>query len=141
MLLDTNIVSELMRPRPDAAVQAWFAAHRATPFYLSTISEAELRAGLAFLPQGRRRQLLTAAFDAMLNEDFSGRLLPFDSSAARAFADIAARRRADGRPIATADCQIAAIASVRRFPLATRNTRDFEGCGLILINPWDEAGS
>jgi predicted nucleic acid-binding protein len=136
MLLDTNIVSELMRPRPDPAVLAWFARRAGVAFYLSAVAEAELRAGLAFLPEGQRRTRLTAAFDAMMAEDFAGRVLAFDSAAARAFAAIAADRRRAGRPISTADAQIAAIARVRDLPLVTRNARDFDLSGVSVVDPW-----
>lgn len=136
VLLDTNVVSELMRPVPGAAVLDWFAACDPTALHLSTISEAELRAGAAFLPPGRRRDALTAAIDAMIAEEFRGRMLGFDGAAARAYAAVAAERRAAGRPIATADCQIAAIARARGAAVATHNVADFAGCGIAVVDPW-----
>lgn len=104
--------------------------------YLTTITEAELRLGIAILPAGKRRDGLAEMIDQIIREDFADRILPFDSPAAVAFADIAASRRAKGRPIAHADCQIAAIAQAAAAKVATRNTPDFVDCGIKLINPW-----
>lgn len=136
ILVDTNVVSELMRPKPAPEVLAWFAGQDVPALFLSTISEAELRAGAAYLPAGRRRDSLVAAIDAMVAEDFAGRVLAFDSAAARSYAVIAASRRAAGRPIAEADCQIAAIAHAHGAAVATRNVADFLGCSLTVIDPW-----
>jgi predicted nucleic acid-binding protein len=136
ILVDTNVVSELMRPAPAPAVLAWFATQAAADLFLSAVSEAELRAGAACLPAGRRRDALTAAIDAMVAEDFAGRLLAFDSPAARSYALIAAARRAAGQPIAQADCQIAATAHAHGAAVATRNVADFLGCGIAVIDPW-----
>lgn len=136
-LLDTNVVSELMRPTPAPRVLDWFAGRVAGDLFLSAVSEAEMRAGAAYLPTGRRREALVAAIDAMVAEDFRERLLPFDSAAAKSYAVIAAARRAAGQPIAEADCQIAAIALARGAAVATRNVADFRGCGVEIINPWE----
>jgi hypothetical protein len=136
ILLDTNILSELMRPAPEAAVEQWLADQPAASVFISAITEAELRYGLALLPPGKRRSALAAGIEDMLGKDFSGRILPFDSPAAVAFAEIAAERRQAGRPIAQADAQIAAIARSRGAALATRNVSDFEGCGIEIVNPW-----
>ena len=136
ILLDTNVVSELMRPAPAEAVLAWFAVQDAVDLYLSAIGEAELRRGAAMLPAGKRQKQLQAAIDAMIAEDFAGRILPFDSAAAQAFVLVFLERRAAGRPISFADCQIAAIARARQAAIATRNTADFAGCGLAVIDPW-----
>ena len=95
-----------------------------------------MRLALAVLPQGRRRSALAQAIQGMLEEDFRDRILPFDSAAARAYADIAAERRALARPISQFDCQIAAIARAHEAAVATRNTGDFEGCGIEVIDPW-----
>lgn len=140
ILLDTNVVSELMRPEPAVAVLGWFDHEQASALFLSTISEADLRAGVAVLPAGRRRDRLLAAVEAVVDQDFAGRLLPFDSAAARAYAVIYSARRAAGRPIAEADCQIAAIAACRGLAVATRNVGDFAGCGVDVIDPWRQPG-
>ena len=110
ILLDTNILFELMRPAPEAAVEQWLAGQPAASVFISTITEAELRYGLALMPGGKRRSALAVEIENMLGEDFSGRILPFDSPAAVAFAEIAAERRQAGRPISQTDAQIAAIA-------------------------------
>lgn len=136
ILLDTNVLSELMRPAPDPAVERWLAAQPDASLFISAITEAELRYGAALLPSGKRRSALTAEIDGMLEEDFDGRILPFDRLAAQAFAAIAADRRQAGRPISQADAQIAAIARSRGASLATRNVPDFDGCGVEVINPW-----
>lgn len=136
ILLDTNVLSELMRPAPDAAVERWLTAQPDTSMFISAITEAELRYGAALLPSGKRRSTLTAEIEGMLDEDFGGRILPFDRLAAQAFAAIAADRRGAGRPISQADAQIAAIARSRGASLATRNVPDFDGCGIEVINPW-----
>ena len=114
IVIDTNVVSELMRMTPEPAVMTWFSGQDSAELYLTAVSEAELRAGAAILPAGRRRDRLTAEVDAVVREDFAGRVLPFDSAAARAYAAIAASRRSMGRPILEADCQIAAIARASR---------------------------
>lgn len=136
ILVDTNVVSELMRPTPAPEVLAWFAGQEVVALFLSAVSEAELRAGVAYLPAGRRRDSLVAAIDAMVAEDFAGRVLAFDSAAARSYAVIAASRRVAGRPIAEADCQIAAIAHAHGAAVATRNVADFLGCSVTVIDPW-----
>ena len=138
IVLDTNVLSELLRPNPAPRVEAWLAAQEGASVYFTAVGEAELRHGVAILPAGRRRTAIGAAIDDMLDEDFRDRILPFDREAARAYAAIAADRRAAGRPISQFDCQIAAIAHARGASVATRNIGDYEGCGLIMINPWDE---
>jgi predicted nucleic acid-binding protein len=136
ILLDTNVVSELMRPAPSEAVLAWFAAQDAADLYLSAIGEAELRRGAAMLPAGNRRDQSMAAIEAMITKDFAGRILPFDSAAASALVLVFLERRAAGRPIRLADCQIAATARAQGAAIATRNTADFAGCGIAVIDPW-----
>ena len=140
ILVDINVISELMRPDPAAAVLAWFGAHDASALYLSAAGEGELRRGAVILPAGRRRRQLLDAIDAMVEEDFPGRVLPFDSAAAVAFADIFAARQKAGRPISFPDCQIAATARAHGAALATRNVADFEGCGIAVIDPWHATG-
>ena len=136
ILLDTNVVSELMRTNPDSRVVNWFAAQASANLHLSAVSEAELRSGVAFLPEGKRRTRLLEQLEGILEEDFAGRILPFDSAAAQAYAVIAAARRAAGRPINHADCQIAAIARSRGASVATRDVGGFDGSEAHVINPW-----
>jgi len=140
ILLDTNVLSEMMRAAPSAAVEQWLAAQPQAGLFICAITEAELRHGVALLSAGRRRSALAADVEAMLSEDFAGRILPFDSAAAVEFATIAADRRGAGRPISLADAQIAAIARSRGAALATRNVTDFAGCGIELVNPWEGGG-
>ena len=136
ILLDTHILSEVIRPSPEPVVLDWLAAQPTTSVFISAITEAELRTGVAFLPEGKRRAVLAAEIAAMLEVDFFGRILPFDSLAAIAYAEIVAIRRQNGRPISQADAQIAAIAHSRGAVLATRNIADFDRCGIEIINPW-----
>jgi toxin FitB len=139
IVLDTNVLSEVMRPEPDPGVLAWMARQPLAALFTTTITQAEILYGLALLPEGRRRDMLISAAHAMFEEDFAGRILPFDGDAARAYADIAARRRQGGEPISQFDAQIAAVTHSRGASLATRNTRDFVRCGIALLNPWGEA--
>ncbi len=139
IVLDTNVLSELLRPTPAPQVEAWLAAQDGAGVYFTAVGEAELRHGVAILPAGRRRDALAQAIEGMLDEDFRDRILPFDREAARAYAAIAAERRAAGRPISQFDCQIAAIARAHGASVATRNTGDYEGCGLAVIDPWEQA--
>lgn len=136
IVLDTNVVSEALRPTPSAKVLVWMRSEPLTALFTTSITEAELRYGAALSPDGRRRRSLEAAIMQILATQFPGRILPFDSTAAREFADIAAARRRAGRPIAEADARIAAIARSRGASLATRNVTDFAGCGLNVIDPW-----
>ena len=136
ILLDTNVISELMRPSPDLAVESWVANHNVEKLFFSAVGEAELRYGVALMPIGRRQDRLVSEIEAMLREDFEGRVLPFDSAAAFAYAELASARRAAGRPVSIADCQIAAIARSRGLIMATRNVRDFTDLGVDVIDPW-----
>lgn len=136
VLLDTNVVSELVRKSPDPAVETWAANHPLEDLFFSAVGEAELRYGAAILPTGRRRETLVSDIERMLHDAFESRVLPFDSDAARAYADIAAMRRSAGRPVAPADCQIAAIARSRAMAVATRNVRDFEDIDIKVVDPW-----
>ena len=136
LLLDTNVVSELIRKAPDPAVTTWVSDHPLDDLFFSAVSEAELRYGAAILPVGRRRDTLLFQIEAMLRDAFEDRVLPFDSDAARAYGNIAAARRSAGRPVAHADCQIAAIAAARSMAVATRNVRDFEDTGVEIVDPW-----
>ena len=136
IILDTNILSELLRPSPARQVEDWLSTQDGTQVYFTTIGEAELRHGVAIMPAGKRRAELSKAIEGMLSEDFRDRILSFDRAAARAYAAIAAERRAAGRPISQFDCQICAIARANDAVIATRNTADFEGCGVVLFDPW-----
>ncbi len=140
IVLDTNVLSEVMRPAPAAMVLRWLAAQPASGLFTTTITQAEILYGIELMPRGKRRAALESAVDAMFAEDFADRILPFDSDAARVFPQIAGPRRALGRPIAQWDAQIAAIARSRGAALATRNTEDFEDCGIALLNPWSGQG-
>jgi len=135
-LLDTNVLSELLRAGPDPAVQAWVAAQPADSLCVSAVTQAEMLLGAKLLPAGKRRDGLERALAAMFEEDFGERILPFDSAAVPLYVEIVANRRASGRPISQFDAQIAAIARHHRNALATRNPGDFEGCGLSLVDPW-----
>ena len=139
VLLDTNVLSELIRRTREPAVANWVASLPLEDLFFSTVGEAELRYGAALLPPGRRRQTLLANIEGMLHEAFGERVIPFDRAAARAYADIAATRRLVGRPVAPADCQVAAIARSRDMAVATRNVRDFEDVGVEVIDPWQAA--
>ena len=137
-ILDTNIVSEFMRERPHPAVLHWLDDRMERDLFVAAVTQAEVLAGIALLPGGKRRQGLAAAADHAFDGMFADRVLPFDRSAARAYAGIAAPRRRVGRPISQADCQIAAIAAARGGTLVTRNVRDFEGTGVAVVNPWED---
>ena len=139
IILDTNVLSELMRREPSPKVVAWVANQPAAELFTTAITEAEIFYGIELLSQGKRREALLNAAEAMFTEDFGSRVLFFESDAARSFSRIAARRRHLGRPISHADGQIAAIAQLRGARLATRNTAGFADCGLEVVDPWDEA--
>ena len=141
ILLDTNVVSEIMKAAPEPSVLSWIDGTPGAALFVSAITQAELLYGIALLPAGKRRDALAHAAGAAFASYFRGRILPFDSDAAEAFADIAAGRRQAGRPIAQADAQIAAIAKSRGAFLATRNVPDFAGCGVEVVNPWKVAGA
>ena len=135
-LLDTNILSAVMGPRPVRQVAKWMARQPLELLFTAAVCQAEILSGIAVLPQGRRRNALEVAARAMFREDFCGRVLPFDTEAAAVYAEIFAARRRAGRPAATADLMIAAIARVHRASVVTRDTAGFAGCGLTLIDPW-----
>ncbi|AIC30270.1 plasmid stability protein StbB 2 (plasmid) [Rhizobium etli bv. mimosae str. IE4771] len=137
IILDTNVISELLIPAPNAAVSKWLGVQHASSVFTTAITEAEILYGLRLLPHGRRRSDLETAILPIFNEDMSGRVLPFDRDAADVYAIIATDRRNAGRPISQFDAQIAAIAISRGASLATRNVSDFEGIGLQIINPWE----
>ena len=136
IVLDTNVVSELMRDSPQQAVVDWFDAQHTNSLSITTITQAEILTGIELLPDGRRKNNLFQLADYFFTSIFIGRVLVFDSNAASAYAEIFAQRQTLGRPISQADCQIAAIARSREASIATRNVRDFEGVGVELIDPW-----
>jgi hypothetical protein len=136
IVLDTNVLSETMRPLRSEEVLRWLASQPSARLFVTSISQAEILDGLEIMPKGKRRAALQTEVQGMFEEDFAGRILPFDADAARLYPVIAAYRRALGRPIAQADAQIAAIARSRGASLATRNIGDFESCGVTLMNPW-----
>lgn len=136
IILDTNVVSELMRTDPIDRVARWIADRPPTAFGTTAVTQAEILLGVEILPKGKRRDALQEVADDIFDEDFEGRVFIFDGDAARAYARIVAARRRSGRPISTADAQIAAIARSLGFELATRNVGDFEGCGVELHDPW-----
>jgi predicted nucleic acid-binding protein len=136
IILDTNVLSELMKPRPAATVVDWIAVQPAAGLYTTSITQAEILYGLMLLPRSRRRSALESAATSMFAEDFGERVLGFGSDAAPAYAQIASDRRRAGRPISHFDAQIAAIARSMGAAIATRNTADFDGCGVTVIDPW-----
>jgi predicted nucleic acid-binding protein len=139
VLLDTNLVSELARSEPNSAVLAWAMQLPRGSLFTSAVTEAELRLGVALLPQGRRKRELIAALERMFATLLGDRVLPFDRDCAAHYSTFMAERRRLGCPVSTADAQIAAIARARGAALlATRNTADFDGCGVALLNPWQD---
>jgi predicted nucleic acid-binding protein len=138
IILDTNVLSELMKPQPTPEVVAWVAQQSGAELFTTTITEAEIFYGIELLGRGKRRDALVSAAEAMFAQDLAGRVLGFESDAARIFSKVAAQRRALGRPISHADAQIASIARARRAKLATRNKPDFADCGIDVIDPWSE---
>ncbi len=139
IVLDTNVISELIRPEPDPAVLAWVATQPRASLYTTSISQAEILYGVAALPAGRRRDAYDVVVAAIFSEDFAGRVLPFDGAAAEHYARIVTTRRAAGTPIEGFDALIAATVAAAGFAVATRDVGGFEGCGLAVINPWQAA--
>jgi len=137
IVIDTNVVSELMKPKPARAVLEWSRREPEDSLFTTAITMAEVLFGIRRLPSGRRRSELEEAAVTTFDLDFGERILPFDEEAAEAYATIVAARQRIGRPITLLDAQIAAIAVARRALLATRNVKDFENCGVALVNPWE----
>jgi predicted nucleic acid-binding protein len=137
IVLDTNVLSELMRAAPNEVVLAWVNEQPRNSLYGTRFSQAEILSGVANLPEGRRQSSLAATARAVFAEDFGSRFLPFNESAAEHYAEIIAKRRRAGRPIASFDALIAATALAAGAGVATRDVGGFEGCGLrMLVNPW-----
>lgn len=137
IVLDTNVVSEIMKPQPSSAVTSWISNLMLNELFTTVVTVGEVLYGIELLPKGKRRDTLLRAAEAVLTKDFAGHILTFDEPTARAYASLSASRRTHGRPISTQDAQIAAIARVHGATVATRNTDDFEGCGVKLVNPWE----
>ena len=138
ILLDTNVVSELMRPIPHPAVAAYFRAQNLDELFLSAVCEGEIRYGIARLPTGRRRDDLAAAFRAFLDQGFRARVIAYDSACAAGYAAMRVARETVGRPVKIPDLQIAGTALAYRAAVATRNVADFEDCGIVVVNPWEQ---
>jgi predicted nucleic acid-binding protein len=139
IVLDTNVVAELMRQAPESGVAGWVDRFPVEDVFVTAVTAAELRYGVARLPQGRRKRELFAKVDGLLAEDFQDQVLPFDGLAAAHYADIVASRERAGRPISMADAQTAAICRNWSADLATRNVNDFVDTGVYVVNPWDGA--
>jgi predicted nucleic acid-binding protein len=137
IILDTNVISELTRPAPDPGVIAWLDSLSAEETAITAITAAELRYGVCRMPDGCRKTELSEAISALINSDFRDRVAPFDVLAADQYAEVVTTREHAGQPISISDAQIAAICRVLNATLATRNTSDFTGTGVNLINPWN----
>ena len=137
LLVDTNVVSEMMHPRMHPAIGRWLDRMEAGSLFLASTSLAELRFGIAILPPGRRKKNLSSTLDHLVASLFHGRILAFDATAAEQFGVIVSRARLRGRPIEMADGQIAAIAAVHGYTVATRDTGPFEAAGVTVVNPWE----
>ncbi len=136
IVLDTNVLSEALKTEPDARVMKWLKDQPRPSLFTTTVTRGEILYGIRLLPEGKRRRALWDAALAVFNEDFAERVLSFDSDAADAYAEIGASRRAAGKPISQFDAMIAGLARSRGGIVATRNARDFEGCGIDVVDPW-----
>jgi predicted nucleic acid-binding protein len=135
--LYTNVLSEMLRPTPDSHVVAWLKGQARASVFTTTVARGEILYGIRLLPEGRRRRELWEAATAIFNEDLAEQVLTFDNEAADAYAEIAAHRRAVGTPISQFDAMIAAMARSHGASLATRNAKDFDDCGIDVVNPWE----
>ena len=135
ILLDTNVVSEAMKPAPDDTVRVWLDEQAAETLFLSSVTIAELMFGIGALPEGKRKERLTEALDGVM-ELFADRVLPFDVDAARRYADLAVKARAAGKGFPTPDGYIAAIAAAKGFTVATRDNSAFDAANVTVIDPW-----
>lgn len=136
ILIDTNVISEIMRPAPDGVVVDWFNNQDSGALYVSSVTIGEIEYGLRILPDGRKRDVLRDRFAGFMAQAFATRIVPYDETAARAYGDLMGARREIGRPLNAPDGQIAAIARTQGYALATRNIRDFRECGIELMNPF-----
>ncbi len=137
IVLDTNVLSEILRPAPDRHVMTWLKGQPRASLFTTSITRGEILYGIRLLPEGRRRRDLWDAALAIFNEDLAEQVLTFDNESADAYAEIAAHRRVVGKPISQFDAMIAAMARSRGASLATRNAKDFDECGIAVVNPWD----
>ncbi len=135
IVLDTNVLSELLKPAPDPVVVNWVDAQETSELTITALTAAELRAGVALLPEGQRKQRLRRAIESLLTETFAGAILAFEAESAPHYAEIVASRTRTGRPISTVDAQIAAVSRQHEATLATRNTADFTETGVTLVDP------
>jgi predicted nucleic acid-binding protein len=136
IVLDTNVISELMRPAPDRRVSAWIGARAANRIYTTALNKAEIMLGVELLPKGRRREALREAAEAMFADLFATRVVSFDAAASQHYATVVASRIRKGRPIETIDAEICAICRAHGATLATRNVTDFDDCDIDVVNPW-----
>lgn len=137
IILDTNVVSEIMREKPDACVMRWLDRQNPEQMHITAINLAELLIGVELMPNGKRRQALESTLSQVVKEFFSGRILPFGEPAARTYSLLLSRARNSGRTISVADGQIAAVAAVHGFTVATRDISPFEAAGVRFVNPWE----
>jgi predicted nucleic acid-binding protein len=137
IVLDTNVLSEALRPSPSETVLRWLAAQDRGSVFTTAIAQAEVLLGVEVLPAGKRRTRLHTAVENLFAEEFRGRILPFDEDSARVFPKIVAARESIGRPISQFDAVIASVCRSRNAAIATRNVSDFEHCGVLIVNPWD----
>ena len=138
IVLDTNVLSEVLRPEPESRVLAWLDEQPANSVFTTAITQGEILCGIRLLADGQRRRKLWDAANLIFDDDLAGRVLSFDTDAAGHYAEIGASRRAGGRPISQFDATVAAITRSHGATLATRNAKDFEGCGVEIVNPWDK---
>jgi toxin FitB len=136
IVLDTNVISELLKPAPNPTVEAWLAQYPSASVFTTAITQAEVLHGVRLLTDGKRRRELETAIIPIFSQDFAGRILPFDGDAADAYANIVTAHRRAGRPISQFDAQIGAITLSRGSSLATRDVDDFAGIGISIVNPW-----
>ncbi len=136
IIIDTNVLSEVLKVEPDPRVLVWLKGQPLSSLFTTTVTRGEILYGIRLLPDGKRRRGLWDAALAIFHEDFDGRVLSFDADAADAFAEIGAARRAAGKPISQFDAMIGGMARSRGASIATRNVRDFEDCGIDVVDPW-----
>ena len=137
IIVDTNIFSEVLKPRPSSKVAAWLAAQARSSLFTTAVTQAEILYGIEIMPRGARRTQLSEAVERIFSLELVNHIVPFDEEAARVYPQVVAARRSAGKPISQFDAMIAAIARSHRASVATRNVDDFEHCGVRVINPWD----